>query len=265
MDAEVIPSGSKDASRMIHHSPQTRRSRTFALAAVGLLTIAACHEKKPPQSPTIRNRRLGSAVLAVTPAINLSGKREFDANRFADLMASEASYAEGVSVVPVSRVLAVMAAKGWERIDSTAQAMELVKLVGADVVLVFAVTEYDAYDPPRIGVSAQLYGARPGSRHGSVDPVALSRQAGLAADTASGSSPGLLCTVQRVFSASDESVVEDIQRYAAQRNADGSPYGWRRYVVNQQEFIRYCCYATIREVVSDTKRFSESERVGRHE
>lgn len=249
---------------MRYQGRNPRRNRLLAVTAVGLLIAAGCHDKKPSPNTTIRNRRLGTAVLAVAPAINLSGKREFDPDRFADLMASEASYAEGVRVVPVSRVLAVMAGKGWERIESPAQALELTKLVGADVILVFAITEYDAYDPPRIGVSAQLYGSRPHSRHGSVDPVALSRSTGLAADNETRSSPGLLCTIQRVFSASDQSVVDDIQRYAAQRSADESPYGWRRYVVNQQDFIRYCCYATIREVVSDTRRFSESERVGRH-
>ena len=59
----------------------------------------------------------------------------------------------------------------------------------------------------------------------------------------------MLSQVQRVYDASHESVADDIRHFAAARNADHSPWGWRRYVVNQQDFMRYCGFATIREIL----------------
>jgi hypothetical protein len=189
-------------------------------------------------------------TIAVAPALNLSGSTDFDADRFADLMASELSYAEGISVIPVSRVLGVLAAEGRSRVDSPSQAMELVGRLGADGILIVAVTEYDPYDPPTIGISAQLYGAPPRGHGGVLDPVALSRRARLASGEASRPERRLLAQAQRVFDASHGSVVKEIRAFAALRDADKSPYGWRKYVVSQQHYIRYCCHATLEALLN---------------
>lgn len=200
---------------------------------------------------TIPNRLMSPITIAVAPAINQSGSTDFDPNRIADRMASELGYASGTTVIPVSRVLGAMMARGEDRLEAPDQALEVSRAVGADAILVFSVTEYEPYDPPRIGISAQLYGTGIGPHVGGVDPVALSK---------SGRLPGsssvmrrgrrrVLAEVQRVFDASHASVVADIKRYAALRDADESPFGWRRYVVSQQGFVQYCCYATIQELL----------------
>jgi hypothetical protein len=227
----------------------------IATVAVVLVTTG-CHRPKQVEPVSIRDQWLGSVTIAVAPAINLTGGHDVDSDRFADLMASELSYADGVSVVPVSRVLNVLGAQGMQGIESPSHALELAKLLGADAILVFAVTEYDPYDPPRVGVTAQLYGSRPGAG-GGIDPVALSRQAGLAGDTARRVERGVLAQSQRVFNASHEDVVADIKSYARHRGSQSSPYGWRRFVVSQQDFVRYCCYATIRALLD---AHQESER-----
>ena len=226
-----------------------------------MLVTTGCHGPfERVETDSIGNTWLGPVTIAIAPAINLSGASDFDPNRFADLMASELSYAEKVSVVPVSRVLNVLAAQGVEGVESSTHALELTKLLGADAILIFAVTEYDPYDPPSLGVTAQLYGASFGSNGWSVDPVALSRQAGLADSPGRRDERGLLARTQRVFNASHEDVAADIRRYAARRGSEGSPYGWRRFVVSQRDFVRYCCHATIRALL-DARQ--ESERVGR--
>jgi hypothetical protein len=211
--------------------------------------LAGCGFDKRVEPVHLANPNLGPMTIAVAPAINLSGSPDFDRSRFADLMAVELGYAEGISVIPVSRVLAVLASEGRESVESPAHAHELVGLLGADAILVFAVTDYDPYDPPRVGISAQLYGARPGSGRSTLDPVALSRQASLAASAARASPRRLLKQTQRVFDASHESLVEDLRVFARQRGADGSAYGWRKYVVSQKHFIRYCCHATLRALL----------------
>lgn len=221
-----------------------------ALWLIGL-PAAGCRSTQPVERVVIANQAIGPLTVAVAPAINLSGSTDFDRSRFADLMASELSYAEGVSVIPVSRVLGVLAAQGMDGVTSPTHALELVTLLGADAILVFAVTEYDPYDPPSIGISAQLYGTRPGSGDGSVDPVALSRKASLTAAAPPESPQRLLAQTQRVFDASHGAVVSEVRAFARLRDGEESPYGWRKYVASQQHYIRYCCHSTIGALLNE--------------
>lgn len=216
---------------------------------VGACELVGCGNHKRVEPAVIANPSLGPMTVAVAPALNLSGSADFDSDRFADLMASELGYAEGISVIPVSRVLAVMTAQGRTNVESPAHARDLAELLGADAILVFAVTEYDPYAPPSIGLSAQLYAARSWTSGGQVDPVALSEQATPAEARNQASTRRLLGQVQGVFDASHESIADDIRTFAQRRGADASPYGWRKYIVSQQHFIRYCCHAVIRRLL----------------
>lgn len=206
------------------------------LAAVCAAFGTGCATSRRIEPLSIANPFLGSATVAVAPAVNLSGSNDFDPARFADQMASELGFADRITVIPVSRVLGVMALQGKDQVTSPHQALELAELVGADAILVFAVTEYDPFDPPRIGITAQLFGA-PARQQLGEPPL----------DAAHGQ---LLAQTQRVFSAAHADVVQEIQQYAARRDADESPYGWQRYVVSQQHFTRFCCHATIRSLLS---------------
>lgn len=205
------------------------------LAALCFASVG-CSTRRHIEPLTIANPFLGPAGVAVAPAVNVSGSNDFDPNRFADLMASELGFADRVTVIPVSRVLGAMALQGRDQVTSPQQALDLAELVGADAILVFAVTEYDAFDPPRIGITAQLFGVTPWHQLGEPPPDQQRGQ--------------LLAQTQRVFSAAHADVVQEIQQYAAQRDADQSPFGWQRYVVSQQHFIRFCCHATIRSLLS---------------
>lgn len=228
-------------SRMTNEKAKWRTRQLGCTLLAGFWVLPSCMAPGRVKPVVIENPVIGRMTVAVAPAVNLSGSSDFDASRFADLMASELSYAQDVSVIPVSRVLGVLAAEGVDGVKSPVHAMELVGWLGADAILVFAVTEYDPYDPPSIGISAQLYGAWPRSSGRVSDPVALGRQASGPKTVSRPAKRGALSEVQRVFDASHRAVVADIQAFAKHRNADRSPYGWRKYVVSQQEFIRYCC------------------------
>jgi len=239
----VRQSGCKQASG--------RMPWVLLVGVAGLSVVSGCHA--PPRAETLRlaNPVLGPLTVAVAPALNHSGSRDFDPARFADTMARELSYAEGIAVVPVSRVLAVLTALGTPQIESPAHAWQVARLVGADALLVFAVTDYDPYDPPRIGISAQLYGVQPGPGGGGVDPVDLSRAARLASSSAAARPPGLLAQTQRTFDAACASTVHEVRQFARQRGGDGTPYGWRRYLVSQRDYISFCCRATLGALLSD--------------
>lgn len=217
---------------------------------LGLGVFSGCSLNHPVEPVTVRNPVFGPITIAVAPAVNLSGSASFDRDRFADLMASELAFAEGVSVIPVSRVLGALAVEGLDGVESPSHAMDLASRVGADAMLVFAVTEYEPYEPPSIGISSQLYGRRPRPSGGAMDPISLSRKARLVgATTGGGTSRGLLSHSQAVYNASHSSIAADIREFALRRDGDDSPYGWRKYVVSQREFIRFCCHQTIRALL----------------
>lgn len=223
----------------------------WPVAAIsGVCLLTGCLGLRRTQSTPTGNASAKPMTIAVAPALNQSGSRDFDANRFSDLMASELTYSAGVSVVPVSRVLAVLAQNGDKSVRNAEHALAIGKTLGVDAVLVYSVTEYDPYDPPSIGLTCQLYGSRPGASQRSADPVALSRRAMLTASEDRTAARGLVSQMQRVFDASHDSVVRDVKRFARKREGDATPYGWRKHVVSQQHFIRFCCFSSIRELLS---------------
>lgn len=228
---------------MTRNRPEKAEIRRCGWIGVWMLFAAGCGgPKQPVEKLVVSNPTLGAVSIAVAPALNQSGSTEFDASRVADLMAGELMHAERVTVVPVSRVLAVLASQGTDRVNSPAHATEVAGRVGADAILVFAVTEYDPYDPPSVSISAQLYAANPRPAYGAPD-----EEGGESKKPAGGR---MLAQTQARFDATHADVVADIKEYARRRGADESPYGWRRFVVSQQDFIRYCCHATIRGLLN---------------
>lgn len=188
-------------------------------------------------------------TIAVAPALNVSGSADLDSNRAGDLMASELSYADGISVIPVSRVLAALADQDRQRVESPGHALELARIVGADAILVFAITEYDAYEPPVIGIAAQLYGQLPGARTTRFDSVADTRRGSPRQASAGRSSLTPLAQAERVYDASHQWVSQEVKRFAKRRSADQSPFGWRKYLASQQHYLRFCCYQTLRALM----------------
>ena len=220
-------------------------------AAWGVVAVSGLGcAPKSVEPLTIPNHTLGAMVIAVAPALNFSGGSDFDPSSVADLMASELSYLEGANVIPISRVLAVLARQGRQEIGSPSHALEVADTLGADAILVFAVTEYDPYNPPVVGIAAQLYGFRRPDSLGGIDPVLVSRQARPFA-----LSPRVPATVpvaqaERVFDASHESVAGEVRAYARHRTEDLGPMGWKRYLASQRHYLRYCCHAIIGELAS---------------
>lgn len=226
------------------------QARGRTVTSVLLLSLLASGGCGPKQVAPVRiaNAYLGPLTVAVAPALNFSGSTDFDRNVVADIMASELGSVVGVEVIPVSRVLAVLDEQGRDEIASPAHAEEVVNRLGADAILVFAVTEYEPYHPPIVGIAAQLYGVRRVGETGGVDPVRLSREAGPTAAEAASRAFGPLAQAEQVFDAAHGFTEEDVEEFARQRDATDSPFGWRLYLQSQRHFMRYCCQRTLRSM-----------------
>jgi len=225
------------------------RAASVVVAVAGCLGgLAGCGPETRTSPVRIANAYLGPLTVAVAPALNFSGSTAFDPHTVADIMASELDAVVGVEVVPVSRVLAVLGQEGRDGVASPAHARSIVERLGADAILVFAVTEYEPYDPPVVGIAAQLYGVRRVGEAGGLDPVRLSREARPTSTEPGPGTFGPLAQAERVYNASHGYVAEDIRDFAELRDAGESPFGWRLYVESQQHFLHYVCERTLRSM-----------------
>lgn len=183
-------------------------------------------------------------TIAVAPALNFSGSSAFDPMKVGDLMASELSEIPGVRVIGVTRVMAILAEQGCAQIASPEHALQVNDRLGADAMLVFAVTEYDPYRPV-VGLAAQLYGRGPHGR--AVDPLASLARPFPVPPGGNGVRPW--AEVQRTFNGLHEDVQKELREYADDRHEQDSPYGWRKFLASQEWYLRFCCFQVGGELV----------------
>lgn len=183
--------------------------------------------------------------MAIAPALNFSGAAELDPVRVADLFASELASADpNLTILPVSRTVAALARENRRQIESPAHAVRIARRLGVDAVVVLGVTEYRAYPPMIVGLVAQVYGRSPSDF---AEPDRFQdgpslRAVGGQPDLPTAKGPN--AQIQQVYNASHDDVTDLVKKYADRRDADKSPYGWRRYMVSQELFLRFCCWAS---------------------
>lgn len=183
-------------------------------------------------------------TVAVAPILNFSGEFHFDAAKAADLLASELTYVDGVTVLPVNRVIATLATQGKTQIESPAHALETAEMVGADAILVAGITEYDAYTPS-VGLVVQMYTINGAAIQDGFDAVGVSRMPS-PVRTASMSNPLVPTSqVQIVLNGNHEDVRACVKEYAAPRKNADIHLGWEQYLKVQTLYLRFCWHEAI--------------------
>jgi hypothetical protein len=209
------------------------------MAAAG----GGCLEEKPkPYGTEARLRFSGPTqqVWAVAPVINLSGLREVDPLLQADLVYEQLQQIDGLTVVPVNRVVEVYAGLKIDAVKSPQQAQEVCELLNCDALVVPTVTAYDPYDPPKLGASLQLFTRSGGSNAGQNDAAG---------------SPGFLQAVA-MFDAANGSVREAVLAYAAGRNDPQSPMGPREYLESMDRYCGFVYNALAADLLRQIKKQS---------
>lgn len=219
-----------------HVNGTKRYDLGWRVSAVAAVVVAGCAEG--PRGVSIDRSFIKPTTLAVAPILNFSGQFDLDPLVAADLLASELSYVEGVTVLPVNRVVAALAAQGKDQVESPADALRIAEAVGADAILVAGIIEYDAYTPT-VGLVLQMYAPTATPDRG-FDAVSAARMDRPFAVTRM--SDPLLPTsqIQKVYNAAHESVRERVRRYAGPRTEDDSLLGWRAYLKVQEKYLRFC-------------------------
>ncbi len=110
--------------------------------------------------PTLHNPFPQLSKIAIAPFFNHSGEPTVDGHQFALAYYNELQAIPGFEVVPVDVVEEAMRQNRIE-LTGPADARRLAQLLGADAVVIGAVTDYSPYYPPRCGLHVEWYAANP--------------------------------------------------------------------------------------------------------
>ena len=94
--------------------------------------------------------------VAVVPFFNLSQERVVDGRRFANAYFAELQKIPGFQVLPVGVTEQAIVDAGLA-MNKPEDALALARLLNVDLVVLGAVTDYDQYYPPRIGMQVSWY------------------------------------------------------------------------------------------------------------
>jgi hypothetical protein len=221
-----------------------------------LVCCAGCHARRGVPAATAIGYMGRAVTLAVVPVQDLSGTGTLDVLALTDIFAHELAQVPKVSVVPVSQTAAVMLGQGWRGLSSPNQAQLLARMLNADGVVVIAVTMYDPYSPPRMGLIAEMYMVAPAPAvHLAGED--LNRLAAPPASQPAASAKGPDRQVQRVYDASQSAQQKAIRQFA-KREAGGS-HDWQSFLRDQRQFLRYCSWETVMDLVGGVRPASEDE------
>jgi hypothetical protein len=231
----------------------------LAVAITSMLLVGGCGPgDRSKDRPVVR---AAPRVVVVAPVLNLSGTPDLDSLKFTDIVASEFLSFPSVSVVPVNLTLAALERRGAAWVETPADAVGLAREFGADATLVTAVTEFDPYDPPTVGLIMQWYAAGRDSSGAGLEPVAGPPSASASGgELSAAAEPVPQFQVQRVFNAADNQVQDEVREFSRRRAGDQSPLGFRRVLRSQELYVRYCCHAMIRSIAQQNVEFSAAQQ-----
>ena len=228
----------------------------LAAAVLGSLAGggAGCQQDPPPKPYGIERQMaypgMRAKVWAVAPAIDLSSEPSVDPLLQADDLYQQLQEVYGLTVIPVNRVAQVYSGLGIAKVQTPAQAALVCDLLGADALIVPTITAYDPYDPPKVGISLQVFHKPPGySRPDNMNPRDLARMTA-PLPYASLPAPGSIEQAVGMFDAANGSVRNAVHRFAVGRQDPNGPLSERTYYLEMDQYCQFAYYELIGQLLS---------------
>ncbi|HQY88646.1 MAG TPA: hypothetical protein PK402_08305 [Tepidisphaeraceae bacterium] len=244
---EVIPEPPIDKAKKLVAMLFTGVILTSAISTTGC-SLFAPKDHTPTRELTQYAPENGPRVVAVAPAINISGERGVDALIQADLVFQQIGQVEGWTAVPVNRVAEVYAGLGIRQVQNEADANLVCDKLGVDALIVPTITLYNPYDPPKLGASLALFVRNSyGPNKTELNVHQLSREATGSVE----SLPRNADFIQAagVFDASVGSVQSAIGRYASGRIDSQGPLQEREITLSMSQYSGFVWHELLGEVL----------------
>jgi hypothetical protein len=134
----------------------------LAIAIGVLILICGCGLlPRTVQEPQIHNPFPQLTKVAVAPFFNLSSEPTVDGRQFGGAYFAALQSIPGFEVIPIG-VVEQAAKRHGLQLNGPDQARQLAQLVGADAIVIGAVTDFSPYYPPRCGIQIEWYATNPG-------------------------------------------------------------------------------------------------------
>jgi hypothetical protein len=225
----------------------------FALAAPACSYFRDKKAPPPPIEYTLHSPFPDVKTFAIAPALNYSGSRDFDPLVVSDTLFTEMQQVEGLNVLPLNKTLMAMQRLGIRNITDVATAQKVAEMLGADGLIAVAVTAYDPYNPPTVGMILQVYtphsttitadAVRPNTSTSNLDPADHQPVA----------------QVNAVFNASNQSVLQELRGFASGRSEYDSALREEKFLVDSDHYMRFVCHAMVRRLI-EVERSGATDR-----
>ena len=179
-------------------------------------------------------------VWAIAPTINISGQSQIDPLLQSDLVYQQIQQVQGLTAIPVDRVVEVYASLKINKVESERQAFTVCQLLGCDGLVIPTVTAYDPYSPPVFGASLQLF-VKPGTfnRLPKLDTRQLERSPTTPPPLQQMTEVGNMTQVVGLYDSSDGTVRDRVAAYAKGRTDPNGPLGITAITVTMDH---YCAF-----------------------
>jgi len=190
-------------------------------------------------------------TIAIAPFLNLSGSEHLDSMAVTDAFYLELQQVNGLAVVDNNIMLSLMMEMGMDSVTSPQDALVLADQLQADAIIVGAVTSYDPYPPPEVGMTVHLYVRETPLDDNANEDVNPGRYIRQPAPIELRPSPQLEPRVglTRIIDADRQDVVEKIKQYASIRTGQLRPHSWR-YYTTQTNYLRFVSYEIIGDLLA---------------
>jgi hypothetical protein len=211
-------------------------------------------------------------IVAIAPAINLSGSRDFDPLVVSDILYAEAQQVHNLNVLPVNKTLLAMQHLGMRAIDDAPAAQRLAQYLGADGLIIPAVTAYSPYNPPVVGMVLQMYtptsvasaqapaatapgddalvhiAANMGTVHANPDhPTVVADVTPTPVPPSTDRQP--VSQVSAVFNATNQSVLRELETFAKGRTQFDSAMMDQKFLQDSEAYMRFVCNSMMRRLM----------------
>jgi hypothetical protein len=224
------------------------------------LAMTGCGGSTLHEPATLTAPYAQSQVWAVVPFDNQSGVPQVRTDQVADQFAEQIQQIEGLDALPVNRVIAAMRTMDVDAIRTPGEARTLIRLLGVDGLLVGAVTAYDAYPPPKLGLAVQLYRTDAIDDATGLDPHALSRAPTDVGMTTYEASSYPTSSAAGVFDARHHDTRRDLEAYAVGRTDPDNPFGTDIHLARMDLYTQFVSYRLLRDLLDhDRTRISSAD------
>ncbi len=221
---------------------------------VALLLLGGCDSPKRGADPLV-GPYPARRVWAIVPLRNESGSLEVNSDVLADHFVRQLQNATNIDVLAVNRTLEAMEGLHMDAVKSVSDAMKLMATLDADGLVVGTITAYDPYDPPKIGITVELYQSPRLERERTLDTRKLMDATTEAAPSPANRAHQPVSVVSGFFDAADADVRHQMQRYAYDRGAtnkkdsqlfenplEGPDPDWRLYRISTDLYCEFVTY-----------------------